>query len=91
MLGQVKYVFTDKTGTMTKNKLTFRKFSVPGGQTFGVDPTSKWKLKNLLTEGPQGEASLQVRHMLVGMSLCHTVIVQQGDQGKKKRVIIGKG
>lgn len=33
-LGQIKYVFTDKTGTLTKNQMNFKKIIVDG-QAFG--------------------------------------------------------
>ena len=33
-LGQIKYVFTDKTGTLTKNQMNFKKIIVDG-QVFG--------------------------------------------------------
>ena len=29
-LGQIKYVFTDKTGTLTKNQMNFKKIIVDG-------------------------------------------------------------
>lgn len=29
-LGQIKYIFTDKTGTLTQNLMEFRKASVAG-------------------------------------------------------------
>ena len=29
-LGQIKYIFTDKTGTLTQNLMEFRKSSVAG-------------------------------------------------------------
>jgi magnesium-transporting ATPase (P-type) len=34
-LGQVKFIFTDKTGTLTQNQMAFRKCSV-GGKMYGV-------------------------------------------------------
>jgi len=33
-LGQVEFVFSDKTGTLTQNKMEFKKISV-GGQIYG--------------------------------------------------------
>lgn len=29
-LGQIQYVFSDKTGTLTENKMVFKKFSLAG-------------------------------------------------------------
>ncbi|KAG7396041.1 hypothetical protein PHYBOEH_002864 [Phytophthora boehmeriae] len=36
-LGQVKYIFTDKTGTLTQNQMVFRKCSV-GGNVYSATP-----------------------------------------------------
>ena len=35
-LGQVEFVFSDKTGTLTQNKMVFKKFTV-NGEVYGVD------------------------------------------------------
>jgi phospholipid-transporting ATPase len=35
-LGQVEYVFSDKTGTLTQNVMQFKKFSV-GINSYGTD------------------------------------------------------
>ena len=38
-LGQIKYVFTDKTGTLTKNNMVFR-YLICDGMLFGSDQES---------------------------------------------------
>lgn len=35
-LGQIEYVFSDKTGTLTANIMSFKKFSV-GVKSYGTD------------------------------------------------------
>ena len=36
-LGQIRYLFLDKTGTLTKNKMAFKHICV-NGVSYGVDP-----------------------------------------------------
>ena len=45
-LGQVKYIFTDKTGTLTKNKMNFKMMSI------GVDVYGSFDSNNLKNEKP---------------------------------------
>ena len=53
-MGQIDYVFSDKTGTLTDNSLDFRK-CVIGNQNYGHDETKLFVLLNEEEEQQQIE------------------------------------
>eukprot|EP00347_Sterkiella_histriomuscorum_P010576 403375747 len=84
-LGQVEYVFSDKTGTMTCNVMQFRKFSA-GAYSYGQtqkNEEDKDKHFNFKDENFEkswlchGENYQNIREVLVHMAVCHTVIYDQ--------------
>jgi len=66
-LGQIKYVFSDKTGTLTRNIMVYKKCSIAG---VVYDDDHQIKEKNET-----------VRDFLVLMSICHTVVPEKGENG----------
>ncbi|XP_018495288.1 phospholipid-transporting ATPase IA-like [Galendromus occidentalis] len=77
-LGAVRYVFSDKTGTLTCNVMKFKRCSI-GGQIFGdietgMDPK---EIESILQRKDQ--LSEQVRSFFTIMALCHTVVVPETD------------
>jgi len=82
-LGQIKYVFSDKTGTLTRNVMEYKKCSVAGVM---YDPDREYgtKLahKDLVENLRQGTNSPDmISDFLTLLTVCHTVIPEVGEDG----------
>jgi len=85
-LGQIKYVFSDKTGTLTCNIMVYKKctvagviFDAPEKMEYGGDASLALDLVKLLGNGSdQGRI---IKDFLVVLSVCHTVIPEKGEDG----------
>ncbi|XP_065115436.1 phospholipid-transporting ATPase IF isoform X3 [Paramisgurnus dabryanus] len=73
-LGQVEYVFTDKTGTLTENEMQFRECSINGIKYQEIN--GKLVPEGMTEVSPDGSVSCLNREeelFLKAVSLCHTV------------------
>jgi magnesium-transporting ATPase (P-type) len=95
-LGQVKYIFSDKTGTLTRNEMKLRRVVVRG-KCYGLgekhdevcaadygektDPLTCKALYDLAQEqGKTDSEAWCARKMLESFMLCNTVIVEQPEE-----------
>uniref|UniRef100_A0A8C5EY96 Phospholipid-transporting ATPase n=1 Tax=Gouania willdenowi TaxID=441366 RepID=A0A8C5EY96_GOUWI len=70
-LGQVEYVFTDKTGTLTENEMHFRECSINGTKYREVN--GKLVPEGMTDDSPDGSAPHLELLFLSAVALCHTV------------------
>jgi len=84
-LGQIEYIFSDKTGTLTCNQMEFRQVSI-GGVAYAdvVEEAKKGEvfsfaeLRETLARG--GEGSAIIDEFLTLLATCHTVIPEMKDE-----------
>ncbi|XP_059157740.1 probable phospholipid-transporting ATPase IA isoform X3 [Physella acuta] len=77
-LGQIKFIFSDKTGTLTQNIMRFSKCSI-AGVCYGDNAESSVQFKDdrILQNLKSGHATAQeINDFLTLLSVCHTVVPQ---------------
>ncbi|XP_071950610.1 phospholipid-transporting ATPase IF-like isoform X5 [Antedon mediterranea] len=81
-LGQVEYMFTDKTGTLTENNMQFRQCSVDGIKYEDVNGVSLKMTTEPedFTDSAKEHRSELLHEFLLCMGLCHTVHVHKDSE-----------
>jgi phospholipid-transporting ATPase len=78
LLLQVRYIFSDKTGTLTRNIMEFKGCTV-GGEIYEPDFYLQ-KPISLIENLKHGHKTVnEIREFLVLLSVCHTVIPEHSD------------
>eukprot|EP00741_Cyanophora_paradoxa_P014910 tig00020830_g14384.t1 len=74
-LGHVEHIFSDKTGTLTENRMVFVRCAVPRPDGGGMDSFDERGARNLAAAVAASHAG--ARELLALMSVCHAVVPER--------------
>lgn len=79
-LGMVKYIFSDKTGTLTRNVMEFKRCSV-ARQIYSIEdtPNQSALVQNIINKHPSAAI---LEEFLILLAVCHTVIPEKLSSGE---------
>jgi phospholipid-transporting ATPase len=99
-MGQVEFIFSDKTGTLTKNEMEFRKCFINNnvyGESAYPDKKAKFTINgdsrafNILTSSNTNEYlkdKILIEEFFTALAVCHSAFVEEKDNIKNFQVIL---
>ena len=83
-LGQIQYIFSDKTGTLTQNVMMLKQVWIDG-KVYGKMESRDFDVRELRKDLKDEKRAQQIEDLMLVMSLAHTVVVEETDTTRTRR------